>query len=79
MALPIEEVEREALLLSLEDRELLAERLFESLGDASGPAIDPAWLEVAERRYQEYKSGKVEGISHDPLVADIRRNLESCR
>lgn len=79
MALPLKEVEREALLLSHEDRELLAERLFESLGDAFEPAIDPVWFQVAERRYQEYKSGKVEGVSHDQLVADIRRNLDSCK
>ncbi len=72
----IREVEEQALLLPLEEREVLVERLLRSLHDEPPlPEIDEAWVEEAERRYQEFKEGRVRGIPGDRVFSDIRREL----
>ncbi|MCP4660789.1 MAG: addiction module protein [bacterium] len=38
--------------------------------------IAEAWIEEAERRYQEFKKGKIRGIPGDKVFSDIRRELE---
>ncbi len=50
----LKKIERDALSLSQQEREFLADRLLSSLdGDALND-IDSAWIAEAERRYQEY-------------------------
>ena len=68
-------VEEQALLLSPGDREALVERLLGSLGQEGVPEIDPAWIAEAERRYREYKEGRVEGIPGERVFEEIRQEL----
>jgi len=72
----VQELEQQALLLPPEDREILAAHLLHSLDDAPLTEVDQAWVEEAERRYQDFKSGKTQGISGDDVFAQIRRELE---
>ncbi len=69
------EIEKQARLLSVEERELLAERL---LATASGTALtdlDIIWLEEAERRYSLWKAERTKGVAAEDALADIRREL----
>lgn len=68
-------VEKQALLLPPEDREALVERLLRSLGQKAVPEIDPAWLAEAERRYREYKEGRVQGIPGARVFEEVRQEL----
>ncbi len=68
-------VEEQALLLPPEDREALVERLLQSLREDVLPEIDPAWIQEADRRYREYKEGRVEGIAAEQVFEDIQREL----
>ena len=45
------EIEKQAKLLSAEERELLVERPLATVSGAPLTEIDLAWLEEAERRY----------------------------
>ena len=55
------DVESEALRLPLKDRARLAEHLLGSLEDGAEADSEDLWLDEAERRYQAYREGKIEG------------------
>lgn len=57
----------------------LAERLIESVGGFSSPEIERAWLDEADRRYAEMKSGLDEGIPAAQAIAEARRALDERR
>jgi putative addiction module component (TIGR02574 family) len=75
MTANLKEVEKQALRLSPRDREILAEIILRSLEGESITEIDEAWVAEAEKRYQSYKNGKVEGIPGKHLFSDIRQEL----
>jgi len=53
MASKIDELEAEALSLPVADRARLVSRLLASLDEQEDDDIELAWIEEAERRYQE--------------------------
>jgi putative addiction module component (TIGR02574 family) len=71
----VEELEQQALNLEPEDRERLAGHLLQSLESAPLNAVDHAWIEEAERRYQDFKSGKTQGVPGEQVFAQIRQEL----
>lgn len=64
-----------AMELTLEERAQLAGKLLMSLDEPSESEIERLWLEEAERRIEEFRSGKVKGIPADEVfrraIADI--------
>lgn len=66
----LEKIQNDALSLSGQERAFLADRLLSSLGDDVFTEVDAAWIEEAERRYQEYKEGKRPGISAKDVFAE---------
>ena len=75
MSPQLQRIEKDALLLPTEEREHLVERLLQSLQGEPLPAIDPAWIAEAERRYRELKSGQVRAVPADGLFDRIRQEL----
>ncbi|MBI5308943.1 MAG: addiction module protein [Planctomycetes bacterium] len=55
----IHEIESKALKLSSRERALLAEHLISSLENNEDADAERLWIDEAERRYREYKEGKV--------------------
>jgi putative addiction module component (TIGR02574 family) len=68
-----ETLEAQLLRLPAEERAHLARVLIESLDEQ--PALDPAWLEEAERRAAELVSGTVQPIPATEALAKARRRL----
>ena len=75
MSVLLEKIEREARELSREDRERLISDLVAGLEPAPASEIDQAWIEEAERRYDDLVSGRVEGIPAQEAMESIRREL----
>lgn len=73
MSTTLAEARKIAMSLPPEEREILAEELVSSLNQPELTDIDKAWLKEAERRYQEYKEGKVELIPAEKVFADLRK------
>ena len=71
----LKEIEEQALLLPPEDKEVLIQRLVNSLDNAPLTDVDEAWIEEAEKRYKEYKEGVTKGIPGEKIFAAIRREL----
>ena len=73
MSTPVHDLEAEVLLLPLEDRARLLERLIASFEPRS-PA-QRAWLEVAQRRLADVESGKVAMRPGDEALARVRARI----
>ena len=71
----IEQVEREALALPLEDREQLTERILKSM-EKERSEIDAEWLAVAERRLAAIRNGEATLVDHDEVMRQVDRHLD---
>lgn len=65
----VHEIEAEALLLSSQERAHLAQVLIASLDEDL--ALDQAWIAEAERRYEEIRSGQVQTMPAEQVMAEI--------
>ncbi len=60
------------LALPPEDRELIAHRLLESLGDGPDVEEDAAFLATLNRRIEEIETGKVQGVPAEEVFRRLR-------
>ena len=60
----------EVLSLPVEERALIADSLLRSL-NAPDSDIDAKWLEVAKRRHEELRTGKVKPVPGDEVFSEI--------
>ena len=75
MSATLEQIEHEALNLPQQERAFLADRLLSSLEDDVLSEVDIAWVEEAERRYQEYKEGKRKPVPAAEVFNEANRLL----
>jgi len=76
MASKLKEIEEYALRLSSRERAQLAEHLIHSLDKVEDPEAEKLWVQEAERRYREYKEGKVKGIPAELVFKEARSKLK---
>lgn len=76
MATSYDEIIADAMKLPLKDRVRLAQQLASSLDDEVETGVEPLWFAEAERRLEELRTGKVEGIDSDEAFRDARKALE---
>ena len=75
MTKPARELESKALRLPRRERARLAQRLISSLDPNVDADVDKLWLQEAERRLAELKSGKVAGIPAEKVLRKARSAL----
>ena len=73
----IQKIEKEVLLLPPQERAILAEHIIRSLDDEEDPEAEQLWIAEAERRYKEYKEGKVKGRAASLVFKEARSKLEN--
>ena len=69
----LKECEVQALRLPVDERAVLAEHLIESLDSLDDVENERLWIEEAERRYHEYRQGRVSS----KLAAEAIRNART--
>ena len=69
------ELESKVLKLSRGERARLAQRLISSLDQEVDADVEKLWLQEAERRLSELKSGKVAGIPAEKVIRKARATL----
>ncbi len=72
MGRKIKDIASEALELPVAARAQLAKQLLDSLDDISEEENDKLWAEEAERRYDEYKAGKIKAIPAEEVFARLK-------
>ncbi len=65
----------EALLLPVEARIALVDKLLESINPHGGQALDAFWAEEADKRAIEIESGAVRALNGEKVFAQIRQRL----
>ncbi len=73
MKATLEQIAREALLLTPAQRAELADFLVESLKSAPPDEIQRLWIEEANKRLDEVRSGNVKTIPGEDVLAEARR------
>lgn len=72
----MQKIEVEALRLAPRERALLAEHLISSLDEEEDPEAERLWIAEAERRYGEYKEGKVKAKPAASVFKEARSKLK---
>lgn len=70
MSANLEKIEEEAFSLSAQERARLAMNLIKSLDNYDDPDAEGLWLQEAERRYREYREGKLQGRPADDVFRE---------
>ncbi len=70
------ECEAEALKLPPGERATLAKRLIASLDELSDAQNEQLWLDEADRRYREYKSGNLSSRLAEEVLRDARNAIQ---
>ena len=71
-----EQLTQEALSLPSASRSRLAEELVQSLEFDVDPAIQTTWLNIAQQRRDEIRSGSVQTINGQEALDRVRQLLE---
>ena len=77
MASKIEELESKILELPIDSRAILAERILASLDELSPEEIEKLWIDEAERRLNEVRSGDVKTIPAQTVLNRLRSKLKN--
>ena len=67
-----EELKKETLQLKPLDKVRLLEIIIKSL-DEINPEIEKVWVDESEKRYANYKAGKLDSVSYDAVKKSIVR------
>jgi len=70
MSANLEKIEEEAFSLSAQERARLAMNLIKSLDNYDDTDAEGLWLQEAERRYREYREGKLQGRPADDVFRE---------
>ena len=71
------DIEREALKLPENERATLAELLLSSLTEETAPGLcEERWADEAERRYREFRDGRMTARPAAAVFEDAHRGLK---
>jgi putative addiction module component (TIGR02574 family) len=73
MSMTLEQLAEQALRLPAASRAQLAEQLVESLADTEADDVRRAWAAEAIRRRDELRSGRVQPVPGEQVLAEVRR------
>lgn len=76
MARPLHEIENDVRALSPEDKGELFRDLVAGIDGEPEKDIEAAWLQEAQRRYQELHNGSVKPIPADEVIKKTRARLK---
>jgi putative addiction module component (TIGR02574 family) len=71
----LSDVTKQALNLPIEERVILMQRVWDSVGHFTSPEIEKAWMDEADRRWKEIEEGKVRCLPADQVMKQARESL----
>ena len=76
MARNLTEIEREVMELPPRERALLVEHLLATLDKDEDTNAEELWLQEAERRYDNYRAGKIGAKSANQVFIDAKKRVK---
>jgi putative addiction module component (TIGR02574 family) len=76
MSTNLDQLTADTMKLPLRDRVQLAQRLVSTIDDEVEADTEALWFAEAERRLEELRSGKVQGITSDDVFRTAREALK---
>jgi putative addiction module component (TIGR02574 family) len=76
MARKLNEIAKDARELPLRERALLVEHLLATLDKGEDVDAEELWLEEAEKRYQNYRAGKIGAKPADKVFEQAKKRLK---
>jgi len=70
----IKDIIREAAALPVEERAILIDSLLRTL-NVPNPDVDKAWVDLAQRRLAELRSGRVRPVPGDEVFTRIKERF----
>lgn len=75
MELALSELTNKVLSLPIDDRTVLAQRLWESIEGFVDTDVEAEWLKVAEQRWRDIEEGRVQCIPAEEAMTTARSRL----
>ena len=75
MSTLFDELEKQARMLTAQEKAALARLLIEELDPATDPDVESLWIAEAQRRYQAYLKNEVPAVSGDEAMSRARSRL----
>jgi putative addiction module component (TIGR02574 family) len=69
------EIERKAIRLPVKEREILAERLVQSVEGVPLTEVEESWVKEAERRFRAWRRGERKGVPARRAFKQIRKDF----
>ncbi len=69
------DVTKKALSLEVDDRVVLAQRVWDSIEHFASPDVEKTWMEEADRRWKDIEEGKVQCQPADEVMRRAREAL----
>ena len=76
MSKSLGDIKKDALALPLRERALLVERLLATLDQGEEDDVEELWIEEAERRYQEYRAGRIGAKPADQVFEQAKNRIK---
>ena len=69
------DVTKQALDLSVDERIILAQRIWDNVGHFVNSEVEKGWLDEVDRRWQEIEEGKVQCLPVNQVMKQARESL----
>lgn len=70
-----DEVQKQAQLLTVQEKAALAHLLIEELDSATEADVEQLWIAESRRRYEAYLRGELQSVPGDQAMAKARQRL----
>jgi putative addiction module component (TIGR02574 family) len=76
MSTLFDEVQKQAQMLTLQEKASLAHQLIEELDSSSEADVEALWIAESQRRYEGYRRGEIDSVPGDEVMAKVRNRLK---
>jgi putative addiction module component (TIGR02574 family) len=76
MSALFDELERQARLLTPQEKAALARILIEELDHSGDTQVEQIWIAESQRRYQAYLKGEIKSLPGDEVMSQARNRLK---
>ena len=76
MSTLFEQIEKQARMLTPQEKASLARILIDELDPSSDTDVEQLWIEESQRRYEAYLKGELESLSGEEVMSRARNRLK---